>query len=96
MTGTLLTVLVYDVVDDRRRGQLHALLKQYGVAVQKSAFEARLTPREREQLLRRVSALVDESTDRFVMYTLADEQEEKIAALGAPRPRIAVPRFYVI
>ena len=96
MTRTLLTVLVYDVSDDRKRNRLHGILKQYGVPVQKSAFEARLTPREREQLLRRVAPLIDEGRDRFVMYTLARDQEEKVAALGAPRPEIKVPGYFII
>lgn len=96
MSGTLLTVLVYDVADDRRRSRLHALLKQFGVAIQKSAFEARLTAREREQLLRRVAPLIDEQSDRFVMYTLGRDQEEKIATLGSARPEIVVPGFFII
>lgn len=96
MTATLLTVMIYDVADDGRRGRLHALLKQYGVAVQESAFEARLTERERQALLRRAVRLVDVSADRFVMYTITHQMERRIEVLGISRPEIGTPGFYVV
>jgi CRISPR-associated protein Cas2 len=96
MSPTILAVLVYDVSDDGRRAKLHALLKEYGVPVQKSAFEARLTPREREQLVRRAARIVDPATDRFVLYGVTREQETRILALGQPRPTLQAPRYYIV
>ncbi|MBI5161633.1 MAG: CRISPR-associated endonuclease Cas2 [Micrococcales bacterium] len=95
MSTPALVVIVYDVTDDARRGRLHALLKQYGVPVQKSAFEARLTPAERSRLLERVAPLL-QPTDRFVMYAVPASHEPQIAELGVPRPRVLVPRYYVV
>jgi CRISPR-associated protein Cas2 len=95
MSATTLSVIVYDVADDGRRARLHALLKQYGEPVQKSAFEARLTPRERARLLERVAPLLD-PTDRFAAYTVPASHEPQIAELGAPRPRVLVRSYYVV
>lgn len=96
MSASMLTVLVYDVSSDARRNRLHALLKQYGVPVQKSAFEARLTPREREQLLERVARLLDAKADRFVLYSIAREQEERVAVVGTPRPELKEPSYFLV
>ena len=92
----MLTVLVYDVVSDTRRTRLHALLKQYGVAVQKSAFEARLTSREREQLLRRVGRLLDPDEDRFVLYPITRDQETRIEVVGTPRPELREASYFLV
>jgi CRISPR-associated endonuclease Cas2 len=92
----MLTVLVYDVVSDTRRARLHALLKQYGQPIQKSAFEARLTAREREQLLRRVERLLDAREDRFVLYGITHDQEERIAVIGVPRPVLTDATFFLV
>lgn len=40
------TVVVYDIVSNRRRGKLHKFLKELGIRSQKSVFECRLDSRE--------------------------------------------------
>ena len=96
MSGPLLTVLVYDVTSDRRRTRLHKLLRQYGVAVQASAFEARLTPAERAALLRQIGGMIDAKEDSVIAYVVTHDQEERIAALGRPRPRAEAPKYFVV
>ncbi len=94
--GYCLTVLVYDVALDRRREKLYALLKEYGVPVQKSAFEARLTIWERRRLLERATAILDPNEDRFVIYVIPGDREASIVSLGLPRPEVKVPRFFIV
>jgi CRISPR-associated protein Cas2 len=96
MSASTLVVLVYDVGNDRRRRKLHALLKQYGVPVQESAFEARLTPSERGRLLERAAKLLVENVDRFVMYTVPKAHEQNIAVIGTPRPPIEAKTFFIV
>ncbi len=50
-------VAVYDVSADRERDRVAKVLEGFGMRVQKSAFELRLTPATRQTLLRRVEAL---------------------------------------
>lgn len=92
---TLLTVMVYDVSCDRRRDRLHALLKQYGVPVQKSVFEGRLTRAERGRVVERASNLIDLATDSFVVYVIGSKQEEGIVALGRPRLLVDAPEWFI-
>ena len=88
--------MIYDVVDDRRRNRLFKLLKQYGLPLQKSAFEARLERGERKRLLIQVENLIDPKMDSFVMYSIGKEAEEKIVALGYPRPKLETPSYYIV
>jgi len=50
-------VLVYDIVNDRRRNKLHRTLKDYGTAVQRSVFEFDLNAAEVQKMMKRVEAL---------------------------------------
>ena len=91
----ILTVMIYDISSDRKRDQMHALLKQFGVAVQESAFEARLSPSERERLADRAGRLIDPETDRFIIYTVAAPQEQHIVCIGKERPKIVAETYYI-
>jgi CRISPR-associated protein Cas2 len=96
MSGTLLTVIIYDIPDDKRRTRIHRLLKQYGTPVQESAFEARLTARERQQLQREAKYVLDRSEDRFIVYPIGQEQERAIDCPGLPRPEVPTPGFFLV
>ncbi len=61
MTRGGLYLAIYDVTDDRERGRVADILEGFGVRVQKSAFEIRLTKTHRARLLREIEALALES-----------------------------------
>ncbi len=96
MSTTTLTVLVYDVAHDGRRRKLHGLLRQYGTAVQESAFEARLSRSERSRLLARVERLLDPTVDRFVLYAVPSTHEAQIASVGLRRPEVGARTFFIV
>ena len=95
-TRSRLTVVVYDVSDNRRRTRLHRVLKRYGIASQLSAFEARLDRSERQELLAAVRPLIDPAQDRFIMYVIGPADEARIECLGRPRPRIVQEDYYIV
>lgn len=94
--GTVLCIIIYDVVLDRQRNRLHKLLKQYGEPVQFSAFEARLTLAERRQLIREVARIITPATDRCVIYPVGGAQERGVLCVGQPRPDVQVPSFFLV
>lgn len=96
MREPLLAVVVYDVASDRRRDRLRKLLREYGVPVQESAFEMRLTPAERAALLRQAAGIVDPAEDSVIVYGVPHDQEERIAVLGRPRTPVEAPRYYLV
>lgn len=50
-------VVVYDITDDAERTRVAKVVEGYGIRVQKSAFEAHLTPGARAELERRLIEL---------------------------------------
>ncbi len=96
MKRTSLVVIVYDVASDARRSRLHRLLKQYGLPIQLSAFEARLQRSERRRLVARATELLDPAADRFVMYLIHRHLEGDIQVIGRKRPEITDPGYYLV
>ncbi|MEZ0296523.1 MAG: CRISPR-associated endonuclease Cas2 [Candidatus Methylacidiphilales bacterium] len=72
---------VYDISDDRERTRLAKVLEAFGIRIQKSAFELRLTRAQRETILKQVHDLklntgwvgfyrIDEAAKRHTAGTL--------------------------
>ncbi len=66
------------------------------VGVSKSLTRSGLSEAERRRLIARARRLVDEKTDRFVVYVVAAAQEAQIVCIGEPRPKIVVEEWFVI
>jgi CRISPR-associated protein Cas2 len=60
----------YDIRDDRRRSKVARVLKDFGVRVQLSVFEARLEESELERLKRRMEKHLDPEEDSLRFYPL--------------------------
>jgi len=78
-------VIVYDVVDDRRRLKVARHLESLGERVQKSVFEVYLTPGELEKCLRRLSRLIKEQEDSLRVYDLCAACRARVRSLGQGR-----------
>lgn len=72
MERKFIVLMIYDIVDNRRRNKMVKCLEAYGVRVQKSAFEALLNRRQYEKMLRESSILIDEAVDSLRVYVLDD------------------------
>ncbi len=88
-------VVVYDVVDDKRRLKIARYLESIGERAQKSVFEVYLTPQELEKLLRRMKKLINEEEDGVRVYQLCENCRAKVHSLGLgeiPQP----PRLVLV
>ena len=63
-------IIIYDITDNKRRNRMAKFLEGYGVRVQKSAFEARLTKMRYIAMLRRAEKIIDNETDSLRTYLL--------------------------
>lgn len=72
MERKFIVLMIYDIVDNKRRNKMVKYLEAYGVRVQKSAFEALLNRRQYEKMLRESSILIDEAVDSLRVYVLDD------------------------
>ena len=72
MERKFIVLMIYDIVDNKRRNKMVKCLEAYGVRIQKSAFEALLNRRQYEKMLRESSILIDEAVDSLRVYVLDD------------------------
>ena len=72
MEKQFIVLMIYDIVDNKRRNKMVKCLEAYGVRVQKSAFEALLTRRQYDKMLRESSRVIDEAVDSLRVYVLDD------------------------
>ena len=78
----MLTVVSYDIVDDRRRTRVAQVLKDFGVRVQYSVFECHLDLSQLAALDRRVRGAIDEAKDSVRMYRVCQECAAKTVIVG--------------
>ena len=77
-----IVLAIYDITDTKRRNKMVKCLEGYGLRVQKSAFEARLTKRQYEQLLQNASQRIEPETDSLRIYLLADHTSVRSWGVG--------------
>ncbi|MDE3091367.1 MAG: CRISPR-associated endonuclease Cas2 [Chloroflexota bacterium] len=78
-------VVAYDISDDKRRTRLHDLLEDYGTPVQYSVFECLVTPKQLEQMQRRVRQKIKVTQDAVRYYRLCEACRGKIEVTSAGR-----------
>lgn len=66
-------LIIYDIIDNKRRNRMAKFLESYGVRVQKSAFEARLTKKRCDVMFRCAEKIIDAETDSLKMYLLPNK-----------------------
>jgi CRISPR-associated protein Cas2 len=85
-----LTVVAYDITDDRRRARLASALEDYGVRVQYSVFECMLTRERLSALRREVERIVDPDVDRVDYYQLCTRCDPVREGRRADAPSLVV------
>ncbi|VEJ34624.1 CRISPR-associated endoribonuclease Cas2 [Aedoeadaptatus ivorii] len=65
-----LYLIIYDIVDNKRRNRLFKFLKGYGTPVQRSCFESYLTESEYLKVERRICRWIDPEEDNVRTYQL--------------------------
>lgn len=83
----MLVVVSYDIKDDKRRGKIFKILKNFGQWVQFSVFECDITKvdylKMRDRLETQISA---EEGDSIRLYFLCESDVEKIERIGGVQP----------
>jgi len=77
----MMTVFCYDVESDRRRRRVSSVLEEWGVRVQKSVFEARLTAAEAEKVMRAAGRELGPG-DQLRMYAVTGPGLTRSASIG--------------
>jgi CRISPR-associated protein Cas2 len=77
-----IVLIIYDIVENKKRNQMVAALEQYGLRVQKSAFEAYLTKKKYEKMVKEISPIIDLTTDSLRVYLLANHTSVRSWGVG--------------
>lgn len=80
MTSQQLTLIVYDISNDKRRTKLHNILRNYGTPVQYSVFECHLTKKNLAKLKQEIAKIVRKRKDNVRYYFLCESCVTKIEA----------------
>lgn len=70
-------LIIYDIADNRRRTKLSKFLEGYGKRVQKSAFEAILTIRKYDKLVKEIPAYLKMEEDNVRIYRITGQGKVK-------------------
>lgn len=76
-----LVLVIYDIVDNKRRNKFVKFLEGYGVRVQKSAFEMIINSNQYNQMVQRIPFLIGEE-DNVRVYKLKLEGDVKAWGSG--------------
>lgn len=90
-------VVSYDIQSDKIRRKLAKLLEGYGVRIQFSVFECKLTDKKFKKLYKEIFKLTsgkDEGSVRF--YSICKNCEDKIVTIGKPINELRILQSEVI
>lgn len=79
----MLTWVVYDVTDNRKRDMIVRICKGYGLyRVQKSVFLGNLNRNELDSIALECKEIIDNGTDSVYIFPMCDECFKKIKLIG--------------
>lgn len=81
-TKRYIVLVIYDIVDNKRRNKMVASLEKYGLRVQKSAFEAYITKKQYEKMEREITKVIDTEGDSLRIYFLANHTSVRSWGVG--------------
>ena len=73
----LYVLIIYDIVDNKKRLAFAKKLNGYGFRVQKSAFEAMITESLYRKLIDEISRMIDKELDSVRVYKIRGSGEVK-------------------
>lgn len=83
--GEMLTVLSYDVSDNKRRRKIAKILENTASRVQYSVFEARMSETRANTVAQRVAAMLGEG-DSLRLYVIGADGERRSRVFGDGTP----------
>ena len=86
-------LIIYDIVDNKRRTKFAKLLEGYGKRVQKSAFEAMITESLYRKLIDEIPRMIDKELDSVRVYKIRGSGEVNLFGVS---PAIADEEVIII
>ncbi len=79
----MLTWVIYDIVDTKKRTKVAKFCKGYGLyRVQKSVFLGRLNNNQIDELAMRCGDIIEKEKDSVYVFPMCDDDFKKVKLLG--------------
>ena len=75
-------LVIYDIVDNKRRVKFAKKMSGYGFRVQKSAFEAMITENLYKKLIAEIPYLIDQNIDTVRVYKIRGSAEVNLFGMS--------------
>lgn len=93
----MIYVISYDISSNRMRTKLAKILEGYGVRIQYSVFECRLTEKRFLKLYAEIFQMTEQLEEGSVrFYSLCKNCEDKIVTIGKPLSELALMQAGII
>ena len=80
--NNMLTIICYDITDNRRRSKVARLLEGWGERVQESVFECHISATQQRQIISDIAQLIDAEQDKVRYYALCGKDRNKVNVMG--------------
>lgn len=77
VSDKVFVLVIYDIIENAKRVRLAKMLEGYGFRVQKSAFEAVITKKKYDKMIRELKTYVDED-DSIRIYKIVGKGQLKV------------------
>jgi CRISPR-associated protein Cas2 len=78
----MVILVTYDITNNKNRGKIHKILRDYGYPVQKSVFELMLNFNRVEALKGELAPLVRGRRDSVRFYQVCETCQDRVRVLG--------------
>ena len=68
-------LVCYDICDAKRLRRVHRLIRDWGVPIQFSIFEIEVNSDQFEQLMAKLTELINQEEDKVMFYRLSPQQD---------------------
>lgn len=77
-------VVSYDIENDKKRNKVSKILSEYGVRVQFSVFECKISKSEMKSLTGKLEELTKPNADSVIFYPQCENCDSKKIVMGVP------------
>lgn len=96
MANLELYLVIYDIANARRLSRVASICKDYGERVQESVFEIHVNDKMLQQLIKRISKVIDPLEDGVKIFPLCESCKKARLSYGAELPSVNLDPLVVI
>jgi CRISPR-associated protein Cas2 len=75
-------LISFDIVGDRIRSRVVKILSEYAYRVQKSVFEGLISKETLEEMVKKITKVIDKKSDSVRIYPLCGKCEPEVKIVG--------------